>query len=255
MTIFRYLKCNQSHAWKSSPGLLMFFEPNLIRLFSFYGTRFAGSGPPATSNIRGGGIGYGPPYGGYHQQGPPPRQPPPPRVSFFFSCPSPADNPGASNARWSSRTRTFFCACVRVRPLAYRLASLTSILCERRDRICARITISFPFTSVSLIVLLFSRWIGQPSIIWIRLLHFRLPRKTFLKLRGCCRLLFFCISFITLRRSPLVYIFFCPMLPFSWLLRHFIQSSERKTWNAKIGKHKLWTWCNGGTTTYTWLSY
>ena len=113
----------------------------------------------------------------------------------------------------------------------------------------------FPFTSASLIVLLFSRWIGQPSIIWIRLLHFRLPRKTFLKLRGCCRLLFFCISFITLRRSPLVYIFFCPMLPFSWLLRHFIQSSERKTWNAKIGKHKLWTWCNGGTTTYTWLSY
>ena len=62
----------------------MFFEPNLIRLFSFYGTRFAGSGPPATSNIRGGGIGYGPPYGGYHQQGPPPRQPPPPRVSFFL---------------------------------------------------------------------------------------------------------------------------------------------------------------------------
>ena len=68
----------------------------------------------------------------------------------------------------------------------------------------------FPFTSASLIVLLFSRWIGQPSIIWIRLLHFRLPRKTFLKLRGCCRLLFFCISFITLRRSPLVYFFFAP---------------------------------------------
>lgn len=82
-----YLTCNQSHAWKSLCLCTVRFKcPNLDFLFFllskfwYYFGRFRFSGPPATSNVRGGGVGNH--YGGF-QQGPPQR-PPPPRVMFLL---------------------------------------------------------------------------------------------------------------------------------------------------------------------------